>query len=30
MQRAGGKGGNKGFDVANDVLELIDLRQQLA
>jgi 6,7-dimethyl-8-ribityllumazine synthase len=30
MQRAGGKAGNKGFDVANDVLELIDLRQQLA
>ncbi|HAT54655.1 MAG TPA: 6,7-dimethyl-8-ribityllumazine synthase [Lactobacillus sp.] len=30
QQRAGGKGGNKGSDVAADILELIDLHAQLA
>ncbi|MCF6160971.1 MULTISPECIES: 6,7-dimethyl-8-ribityllumazine synthase [Furfurilactobacillus] len=30
QQRAGGKAGNKGSDVAADILELIDLHQQLA
>ncbi|GAJ27131.1 6,7-dimethyl-8-ribityllumazine synthase [Liquorilactobacillus sucicola DSM 21376 = JCM 15457] len=29
LQRAGGKAGNKGSEVANDILELINLRKQL-
>ncbi|KRL02430.1 6,7-dimethyl-8-ribityllumazine synthase [Liquorilactobacillus capillatus] len=29
LQRAGGKAGNKGSEVANDILELISLREQL-
>ncbi|KRM96084.1 riboflavin synthase beta subunit [Liquorilactobacillus aquaticus DSM 21051] len=30
LQRAGGKAGNKGSEVANDILELINLRKELS